>query len=209
MRRNRRAVRLTGEPVVYGRGCGLRGHTADKKGMSATPEGRTSCARTAPGRSVAFMQTASAGLASTAPPPLGSGVRQNRRDVIANQIFPQYVDKFVCGRAHRALPPAGVIRKRGLRPPLVCLRRIAAPCPVKNRHIRPSCRANRPPRHRSRRPQGEPQPAVRPRGPQTFSIPLCQSGFQTFAYANFLFFIWKCITLYAIMVSQYKTKIEE
>ena len=67
----------------------------------------------APGRSVAFMQTTSASLASTAPPPPGPGAKLNCRDVIANQIFPQNVDKFVCGRGQSCTSPAGVIRKRG------------------------------------------------------------------------------------------------
>ena len=34
------------------------------------------------------------------------------------QIFPQNVDKFVCGRGHPRTSPAGVIRKRGQGPPL-------------------------------------------------------------------------------------------
>ena len=70
-------------------------------------------ARTASGRSVAFMETTGEGLTSPAPPPPGSGSKTSRRDVIANQIFPQYVDKFVCGRGHPRTSPAGVIRKRG------------------------------------------------------------------------------------------------
>ena len=96
-----------------------------KQKWAAAPEGRASRARIpAPGRSVAFTGTASTHLASTAPPPPGSGARQNRRDVIANQIFPQNVDKFVCGRGQ---PPAGVTHKRGLRPPLARPRRVGAP----------------------------------------------------------------------------------
>ena len=44
------------------------------------------------------METVNASLTSPAPPPPGSGAKPSRRDVIANQIFPQHVDKFVCGR---------------------------------------------------------------------------------------------------------------
>ena len=88
----------------------------------------------APGRSVAFMQTTSASLASTAPPPPGSGAQPNRRDVIANQIFPQDVDKFVCGRGQPRASPGGGDSQEGAKRPLLC-----------------ACRAQR---HRFHRPQG-------------------------------------------------------
>ena len=55
----------------------------------------------APGRSVAFMETTGEGLTSSAPPPPGSGAKPYRRDVIANQIFPQNVDK-ICLRSRAA-----------------------------------------------------------------------------------------------------------
>ena len=88
------------------------------------------CARIpAPGRSVAFMQTTSASLASTAPPPPGPGAKLNCRDVIANQIFPQNVDKFVCGRGHPRTSPGGGDPQEGARPPLARPRRAGAPFP--------------------------------------------------------------------------------
>ena len=63
------------------------------------------------------MQTAGASQTSTAPPPPGSGARQNRRDVIANQIFPQNVDKFVCGRGQPRASPGGGDPQEGVKTP--------------------------------------------------------------------------------------------
>ena len=108
----------------------------------------------APGRSVAFMETTGEGLTSPAPPPPGSGSKTSRRDVIANQIFPQYVDKFVCGRGQPRPPPAGVIRKRGRSAPscVPAPRRRTFP-PVKRGHSRPPFQAKSP-RARTARPYG-------------------------------------------------------
>ena len=114
-------------------------------------------AHKAPGRSVAFTQTEGAGLASTAPPPPGSGARPNCRDVIANQIFPQNVDKFVCGRGQPRTSPGGGDSQEGAKRPLLC-----------------ACRAQR---HRFHRPQGGSWRVVvrlSPRRPQKQAV--CKSA---------------------------------
>ena len=99
-------------------GVGSPAASKGKQKWAAAPEGRASRARTpAPGRSVAFMQTAGASQTSTAPPPPGSGARQNRRDVIANQIFPQNVDKFVCGRGQPWVSSGGGDPQEGVKTP--------------------------------------------------------------------------------------------
>ena len=91
----------------------------DRQGIGCHPRGvrGASRARTAPGRSVAFTRTVTANLASPALPPPGSGAKLFRRDVIANQIFPQYVDKICLrSRAPVTVPWRGVIDKRGQGP---------------------------------------------------------------------------------------------
>ena len=96
--------------------------------MGCCPRRRASRARIpAPGRSVAFMQTAGASQTSTAPPPPGSGARQNRRDVIANKFFHRMWTNLFAVAGSRGQPPAGVTHKRGLRPPLARPRRVGAP----------------------------------------------------------------------------------
>ena len=69
------------------------------------------------------MKTLGTGLTSTAPPPPGAGKKPYRRDVIANQIFPQHVDKFVCGRGHPRTSPGGGDSQEGAKRPLLCARR--------------------------------------------------------------------------------------
>ena len=56
-------------------------------------------------------------IASTPAP--GSGAKPICRDVIANQIFPQYVDKFVCGRGHPCTSPGGGDSQEGAKRPLL------------------------------------------------------------------------------------------
>ena len=68
------------------------------------------------------METTGEGLTSSAPPPPGSGAKPYRRDVIANQIFPQYVDKFVCGRGQSRTSPGGGDSQEGAKCPLFASR---------------------------------------------------------------------------------------
>ena len=105
----------------------------DRQGIGCHPRGvrGASRARTAPGRSVAFTRTVTANLASPALPPPGSVAKLFRRDVIANQIFPQHVDKICLrSRAPANVPQRGVIDKRG-QGPLLPARRPRRPhsCP--------------------------------------------------------------------------------
>ena len=94
------------------------GDTVSK--ISATPRGgRTLRARIpVPGRSVAFTETTGEGLTSPAPPPPGSGAKLSRRDVIANKFFHRMWTNLFAVAGSCELPPAGVIDKRGSRPPL-------------------------------------------------------------------------------------------
>ena len=72
----------------------------DRQGIGCHPRGARCAlrARPAPGWSVAFTETTGLNHTSSALPPPGSGAKRNCRDVIANQIFPQNVDK-ICLRS--------------------------------------------------------------------------------------------------------------
>ena len=74
-----------------------------------------------------LQETTGEGLTSPAPPPPGSGAEPNCRDVIANQIFPQYVDKFVCGRGKPRTSHGGGDWQEGAKRPLLSARRPRTP----------------------------------------------------------------------------------
>ena len=84
---------------------------------------------TVPGRSVAFAQTAAINRTSSALPPFGESANVNCRDVIANQIFHRMWKNLFAVAGTRERLPAGVIDKRGLRPPLARPRRAGATFP--------------------------------------------------------------------------------
>ena len=106
---------------------------------------------TVPGRSVAFAQTAAINRTSSALPPFGESAHVNCRDVIANQIFHRMWKNLFAVAGTRERLPAGVIDKRGLRPPLARPRRAgaysrrpqAAP-PAGSGHFRPPCQGGHP-----------------------------------------------------------------
>ena len=118
--------------------CGRQGIGCHPRGVRGV-----SRARTVPGRGVAFTRTVTVNLTSPALPPLRSGAKPNRCDVIANQILSTECGQNLFAVAgSREPPPAGVTRKRG-QGPLLPARAAQA--------------------HRSRRPQAAKFPARKAR----------------------------------------------